>query len=253
MAREKPEAYADLTSRLQIDEQELDLWKRASENMYIPHDEELGITPQDDQFLYRDPVDVDELRKRGYILMNMHPLNLWRLQVAKQADVVLLNLVLPHWFSRDLKKANFDYYEPRTIHDSSLSPSIHSIVASEIGYHEKAYEYFTRTARMDLDDVKGNTAGGAHTACMGGSWMAIVYGFGGMRVFDGRVHLNPYVPAGWESYTFKVLFRGAQVRVDVTKHAVKLSLTRGERFELEACGQEVVLSAESPVWEIDRA
>lgn len=253
MARERPDAYADLTERLQIDAGELELWKRAAESMYIPHDESLGITPQDDQFLYRDPVDVDELRKRGYILMNMHPLNLWRFQVAKQADVVLLNLVLPHWFSPELKKANFDFYEPRTIHDSSLSPSIHSIIASEIGYHDKAYEYFTRTARMDLDDVKGNTAGGAHTACMGGSWMAIVYGFGGVRVFDGRVRLNPYVPAGWDSYSFKVLFRGAQVRVDVTKHAVTLSLTRGERFELDVCGQEVALSAESPVWECEPA
>jgi alpha,alpha-trehalose phosphorylase len=247
MAQEVPEKHAELMGRLGIDDVELELWKRAAENMYIGYDEELGITLQDDQFLYRDPVDVEQLKKRGYILMNMHPLNLWRFQVAKQADVVLLMLTLPHWFSRELKKANFDYYEPKTIHDSSLSPSIHSIIASEIGYHDKAYDYFMRTARMDLDDVKGNTAGGCHTACMGGSWMTIVYGFGGLRVYDGRVHLNPYVPEGWNSYSFKVLFRGSRVKVAVTKEATTLSLLEGDDIDLEVLGRSVALSTEAPI------
>lgn len=246
MAREAPKKHAELMSRLQIDAAELDLWKRAAENMNILYDEDLGINPQDDQFLYRDPVDVEELKKRGYILMNMHPLNLWRFQVAKQADVVLLMLTLSHWFSSELKKANFDYYEPRTIHDSSLSPSIHSIIASEIGYHDKAYEYFMRTARMDLDDVKGNTAGGAHTACMGGSWMTIVYGFGGLRVYDGKVHLNPYVPKGWDSYSFKILLRGTQIRVRVTRNMVGVSLVKGDGFDLEIHGTKVTLDKANP-------
>lgn len=246
MASEVPEKHAELTERLGIDDDELDLWKRAADNMYIGHDDELGITLQDDQFLYRDPVDVEELKKRGYILMNMHPLNLWRFQVAKQADVVLLMLTLPHWFSKELKKANFDYYEPKTIHDSSLSPSIHSIIASEIGYHDKAYDYFMRTARMDLDDVKGNTAGGCHTACMGGSWMTIVYGFGGLRVYDGKVHLAPYVPEGWTSYSFKVLFQGARVKVDVSRETVSLSLLEGGHIDLEVCGESVILNSAAP-------
>jgi len=249
MAFEVPKKYSELAERLGIDQAEIDLWKRAADNMYIGYDEKLGITLQDDQFLYRDPVDVEELKKRGYILMNMHPLNLWRFQVAKQADVVLLMLTLPHWFSNELKKANFDYYEPRTIHDSSLSPSIHSIIASEIGYYDKAYEYFVRTARMDLDDVKGNTAGGCHTACMGGSWMSIVYGFGGLRVYDGKVHLNPYVPKDWNSYSFKILFRGARLKVDVTRNNVMLTLVEGDRFDLELFGIAVTLTANTPVYE----
>jgi len=249
MAFEVPKKYSELAERLGIDQAEIDLWKRAADNMYIGYDEKLGITLQDDQFLYRDPVDVEELKKRGYILMNMHPLNLWRFQVAKQADVVLLMLTLPHWFSNELKKANFDYYEPRTIHDSSLSPSIHSIIASEIGYYDKAYEYFVRTARMDLDDVKGNTAGGCHTACMGGSWMSIVYGFGGLRVYDGKVHLNPYVPKDWNSYSFKILFRGARLKVDVNRSNVKLTLVEGDRFDLELFGIAVTLTANTPVYE----
>lgn len=250
MALEMPEKYSELAERLGIDQTEIDLWKRAADNMYIGYDEKLGITLQDDQFLYRDPVDVEELKKRGYILMNMHPLNLWRFQVAKQADVVLLMLTLPHWFSKELKKANFDYYEPKTIHDSSLSPSIHSIIASEIGYYDKAYEYFVRTARMDLDDVKGNTAGGCHTACMGGSWMSIVYGFGGLRVYDGKVHLNPYVPKDWRSYSFKILFRGARLKVDVNRTNVTLTLVEGERFDLELFGTAVTLTANTPVYEV---
>lgn len=250
MAQKTPGKHAELMDRLGIDDAEIDLWKRAADNMYIGYDEKLGITLQDDQFLYRDPVDVEELKKRGYILMNMHPLNLWRFQVAKQADVVLLMLTLPHWFSKDLKKANFDYYEPKTIHDSSLSPSIHSIIASEIGYHDKAYDYFVRTARMDLDDVKGNTAGGCHTACMGGSWMAIVYGFGGLRVYDGRIHLDPYVPERWRSYSFKVLFREARVKVDVGEHRVGLALVEGDSIELDVRGQTVALDKDRPVAQV---
>ncbi len=250
MAGEAPEKHKELMDRLGIDEAELDLWKRAADNMYIGYDEELGITPQDDQFLYRDPVDVEELKKRGYILMNMHPLNLWRFQVAKQADVVLLMLTLPHWFSKELKKANFDYYEPRTIHDSSLSPSIHSIIASEIGYHDKAYDYFMRTARMDLDDVKGNTAGGCHTACMGGSWMAIVYGFAGLRVYDGKVHLDPYVPEGWTSYSFKVLFQGARVKVEVTREGTRLTLVEGDHIALGVRGRQLALDTQRPTVQV---
>lgn len=249
---EYPDRHAELVDRLRITDEELALWRRAADNMYIGYDEALGITLQDDSFLTRDPVDIEELRKRGYILLNMHPLNLWRFQVAKQADVVLLNLVLPNWFSPELKKANFDYYEPKTIHDSSLSPSIHSIIASEIGYIDKAYEYFTRTARMDLDDVKGNTSGGAHTACMGGSWMTIVYGFGGMRVYDGKVHLNPYVPESWDSYSFKVLFKGARVQVDAAKGRVRLSLVEGDSMTIDVCGAEVELTKKDSLMEIRR-
>ena len=234
-----PGKWRELGSRLELTADELDLWKRAAESMYLPYNEELGINPQDDAFLYRDPVDIPTLQKRGYILLNMHPLNLWRTQCAKQADVVLLMLLMPHKFDADLKKRNYDFYEPRTIHDSSLSPSIHSILASEIGYHDQAYEYFTRTARMDLDDVKGNTAGGAHAACMGGSWMTIVYGFAGLRIIDGQIHLNPHLPEHWEGLEFKMRFGGTRIGVRVTHDGANVELLAGPALPVFAQGRAV--------------
>jgi alpha,alpha-trehalose phosphorylase len=242
MRRERPDQYRALVERLGLDDDEFDLWQRAADKMYLPYHEKLGVNPQDDAFLYRDPVDVAKLSQRGYILMNMHPLNIWRLQVAKQADVVLLMLLMPDRFSPELKRRNFDFYEPRTIHDSSLSPAIHSILANEIGYHDRAYDYFTRTARMDLDDVKGNAAGGVHAACMGGSWMAIVYGFGGLRVYDDRLHFRPYLPPAWTGYRFKVLFRGSRIGVAVAGDGASFRLLEGEGLDLEVNGETVELN-----------
>ncbi len=179
-----PEKNGKLVRKIDLREEELALWRKAADNMYIPFNERLNIHAQDDSYLYRDPIDLDKIAPEKMPSMDkLHPLNLWRLQASKQADVVLLMFLRSQEFPLKIKKSNYDFYEPRTIHDSSLSPSIFSIIASEIGYYDRAYDYFLYSCRMDLDDLKGTTRNGIHAACMGGTWMSIVHGFAGMRIY----------------------------------------------------------------------
>jgi len=172
-----PERLAVLCEKILLTKEEVSAWKKASEKMYIPEKVPNGIIPQDDCFMDMDPVDMDLIPKNTDIRHYNHPLNLWRMQVIKQADVLLMMFTLGQKFSLEEKKANYLYYEPKTNHGSSLSPCIHSIIASEIGLKEDAYGFFRQTALMDLNDFKNNTSGGMHSACLGGCWMTIVNGF----------------------------------------------------------------------------
>ncbi len=179
-----PEKLADILEKIHIDEKEIKLWKDAADKMYYRINEKYGIYEQDDKFVYNDAVDMDLIPKNFDIRVIFHPLDLWRIQVLKQADVVLLQFVLGDLFTNDEKKKNYDYYEPKTNHGSSLSATIHSIMANEIGYEDEAYEYFRSSAYMDIGDFKKNTSGGIHIACHGGVWMAVVNGFMGMRLYQ---------------------------------------------------------------------
>jgi alpha,alpha-trehalose phosphorylase len=171
----------------------------------------------------------------------MHPLNLWRIQVAKQADVVLAMFVHGHQYSVDQKKRNFEYYEPRTNHGSSLSACIHSIIASEIGKDQDAYDYFRQSVMMDLNDFKDNTGGGIHSACLGGTWMAVVNGFGGMRDYPDGLHFKPVLPAAWKGYRFQVMYKGARVKVDVKPAQTTFTLIQGQQAAFEVGGRKVTL------------
>jgi maltose phosphorylase len=126
-------------------------------------------------------------------------------------------------FDKETIKENFDFYEPMTVHESSLSPCVHSILAAGLGYEEKAYEMYMRTSRLDLDDYNHEAHEGLHITSMAGTWMSIVQGFGGMRVVNDELKFNPILPKGWKGYTFNVLFRGKVVCVEVNKSGVKIS------------------------------
>jgi maltose phosphorylase len=130
---------------------------------------------------------------------------------------------LEHEFDTDTIQKNFDFYEPFTVHESSLSPCIHSVLAAKIGNEEKAYEYYLRTARLDLDDYNNDTKDGCHITSMAGSWVAVVQGFAGMRIENDSVKLNPFIPSKWDSYTFRITFRGALLSIKVTKDNVEIS------------------------------
>ncbi|MNV70074.1 Maltose phosphorylase [compost metagenome] len=141
----------------------------------------------------------------------------------KQADVLQGLYFLSDRYDLETKKRNFDFYEPITVHESSLSPCIHSILASELGYKEKAYEMYLRTSRLDLDNYNNDTEDGCHTTSMAGTWMSIVHGFGGLRVQNDRLILKPSNPGHWTSYSFKIMFRGSRLQITVTDQSVTVT------------------------------
>jgi len=160
----------------------------------------------------------------------------------KQADVVLGLYLFENLFDKKTIRRNFDFYEPFTVHESSLSPCIHSIVACSIGEIEKGYHLYLRTARLDLDDYNDEVADGLHITSMAGTWLSIVQGFGGMRVIDNHLHFNPHIPEKWEAYAFNVIFRGTQLKIRVEKKKVILQRIKGEPIDLYVYNNLIHLS-----------
>ncbi|CDG84006.1 glycoside hydrolase family 65 protein [Janthinobacterium agaricidamnosum] len=242
----EPEQFARIAALMALDPAEPAAWRRAAQLMRLPYDAALQIHAQDDSFLSKKVWDFANTPKEKYpLLLNYHPMVIYRHQVCKQADVVLALLLLSDEFSAEDKQRDFDYYEPLTTHDSSLSSCIYSIIASEIGYHDKAYDFFMETARLDLDDTHGNTHYGVHTAAMAGTWMGVAYGFAGMRVAHGALRFAPTLPAKWRHYTFKIHFKGALLQVRVEPGRTEYRLLQGDalRFSHHAEALELTLSA----------
>jgi alpha,alpha-trehalose phosphorylase len=231
-----PTRYQTIAAKLQpaLEESELADWARAAESMLIPYDAERGLFAQDDGFFQRPLWRWDWGNRDGQkVLLNrFHYLVIYRHQVCKQADVMLSFFLLPDRATLEQKRRNFDYYEPITTHDSSLSTCTYGILASEIGYRPMAYQYFMQTARMDLDDSHGNVAAGVHIANMAGTWMSVVNGFGGLRLEQGAQpgqsipHYKPYMPAAWDSYSFRVRHQQHCIlEVTLTRQAQEVEVT----------------------------
>lgn len=239
LLREKyPEKLEQLTEKCGLDDEEFALWRRASDNMYLPYSKELDMYMQDDNFIYKDPIDIEKIpREKMPLLSHLHPLNLWRYQVCKQADIVLLCFICSEFFTLEERRKIFDYYEPKTIHESSLSASIHSIVACDIGNTGEAYGYLKQSARMDLDNVKGNTRRGLHAACMGAAWMMVVNGYGGLRIYGDTLRFRPFIQEGWNNYRFTVLFHGTRLGVTVDKKGTTYTILEGAAITIEHYGE----------------
>jgi trehalose/maltose hydrolase-like predicted phosphorylase len=239
MKENQKEAYNKLVGKIGLKEDELEFWKKAAENMYIPYNEELKIHPQDDSFLDRSPWDFANTPKENYpLLMHYHPLVIYRHQVCKQADLVLAEVLLSHKFSLEQKKRDYDFYEKLTTHDSSLSTCIFSVAACEIGYYDKAYEYFIKTARMDLDNNHGNSKDGIHAANMAGTWMCVVNGFGGVRVCEDKLSISPYLPDHWKKYSFRISYKKRLIQVTVDKLGASYKLLEGDSITIIEGGKE---------------
>ena len=230
---EQPVAFGALQADLHLDLAEVDAWDRAAGAMHIPYDDALGVTPQDDNFLEREVWDLDATPPEKFPLMlHFHPLSIYRQQVLKQADVVMAMFMLGNEFSIEQKRRNFDYYDPLTTGDSSLSASTQSVVAAEIGQEEAACRYFDLALLMDLADVARNVTDGVHVASSAGVWMAVVFGFGGVRDFDGRLSVDPHLPARWNSVSFSLRFQGRQLRVRLGHKTERYLLEAGETLEI---------------------
>ncbi|RQD79413.1 MAG: glycoside hydrolase family 65 protein, partial [Halanaerobium sp. MSAO_Bac5] len=237
-----PEKYNKLLDKIDFSQEELEDFKKIAENIYLPYNKDLEITPQDDSFLSKNPIEVDNIPEEELPLVkNWHPLIIWRYQVIKQADVILLMLQLGDQFSKELKTKNYDYYEPKTTHDSSLSPAIYSIIAAEIGYKKQSYNYFIQTARLDLDDYNENAYQGVHTACMGGTWLALVQGFTGMRMFNGKLYFHPHLPENMDEYQFRIRFQGSQIEITVSEKETNYLLISGDKIEFKHYDELIIL------------
>lgn len=243
-----PQHYQRLVQDIGLTEEEIMSWLQAADDMFVPFNDELGIYAQDDTFLSKEKWDFDNTPVDKYpLLLNFHPLVIYRHQVLKQADLVMALFLLGEQFTIEDKTRNYNYYEPLTTHDSSLSPCIHSIVSAEIGDLEGAYSYFDRTVRMDLDDINRNAKDGLHTAAMSGSWMSIVNGFGGMRLNEGMLCFSPFLPTQWVSYRFKIVNRGQLIEISVTHEGVEYTLLEGSGLEIRHKGHILTLSPQTAI------
>ncbi len=244
----RPEAYQHLVHETGLRPDEVTEWSRAADRMYVPYDQERGINPQDENFLEKEVWDFRNTPVTKYpLLLHFHPLIIYRHQVIKQADVVLSMVLLGNEFSEEQKRRNFDYYDPLTTGDSSLSACVQSILAAEIGYEQKALEYFQYALLMDLADVGGNVVDGAHVASTGGVWMSLTYGFGGLRDFDGQLSFDPRLPSSWGRLRFPLRFHDRHLLVDITHDTLTISVTAGEAVELSVRERKFTVEPGNPL------
>ncbi len=248
LAATRPEEYSQMVARLGLDENEILEWNRASQSMSIPFDEHLGIHPQDAHFLEREMWDLENTpASKRPLLLHYHPLVIYRFQVLKQADVVLALFLQGEYFTAEQKLANFEYYDPITTGDSTLSAVVQSIIAAEVGYHELALQYFHNALFVDLADLHHNTADGVHIASTGGTWSALVSGFGGMRDHRGHISFDPRLPASWPELSFKMTIRGTRLRIVVTQKDITFKVEDGDSVSVSVRGESVTATSAFPV------
>jgi maltose phosphorylase len=244
-----PEKYQQLLGKMELNvAEETAFWQKIVEGMYFPEDQKLGIFLQQEGYLDKEQILVDDLDA------SQRPLNqkwswdrILRSCFIKQADVLQGLFLFEERYDIPTLKRNFDFYEARTVHESSLSPCIHSILAAKIGAYDKAYEMYVRTARLDLDDYNNDTEDGCHITSMAGTWMAVVHGFGGLSIREGKLHLSPFLPEKWNSYTFKIRFRTSLIVVKIDAGSVTLENETDQNTALFLHGREHALNSRSKV------
>ncbi|MBR9920533.1 MAG: glycoside hydrolase family 65 protein [Bacteroidetes bacterium] len=219
-----PEKYEALSDRIKFYEYtETPEWQKVVDNMYLPEDEKLNIFVQHDGFLDKDirPVSTLEASDRP-LNQNWSWDRILRSCFIKQADTLQGLYFFEDQFDLDTIRRNFEFYEPMTVHESSLSPCVHAIQAARLGMEDKAYEMYVRTARLDLDDYNNDTEDGCHITSMAGTWMALVKGFGGFRIEADKLTFRPFIPGSWDKYTFKIVYRGSKLRVEVDQQKARI-------------------------------
>ncbi|OCG72828.1 glycoside hydrolase family 65 protein [Microbacterium sediminis] len=244
MAANAPDAYRALVDRVKMDPGEPEAWERAADAIVIPFEESFGIHPQDSLFLQREVWDLEHTpASQRPLLLHFHPLVIYRFQVLKQADVVLALFLQGNHFSPEQKLADFEYYDPLTTGDSTLSAVVQSILAAEVGYQDLAREYFEHALYVDLADLHNNTSDGVHVASAGGVWTALVCGFGGMRDHFGELSFDPRLPVDWPELSFPLLWHGAQLGVTVRRDIRRVEHQHGDEVEFRVRGTLYSVSA----------
>ena len=245
---EYPLDHKRITEKVKITDAELQSWKKVSDNMYFPFSEEYKVYLQQDGFLDKDLVRVADLDK------SQRPINqkwswdrILRSPYIKQADVLQCFYFFEDHFTKEELKNNFEFYESFTVHESSLSPCVHSIQAALLDKMEMAYTFYLRTSRLDLDDYNKEVEEGCHITSMAGTWMSIVEGFGGMRIKDDKLHFSPKIPKEWKGYSFKINFRNQILKVAITPNETTFSIDGNSNLEIIVNGKTVTLSPKNSV------
>lgn len=249
MRENAPDRLTKLLNKIGFTSEDEERIAKAAENMYLPYNDEYGIYMQDDSYLYEDPVDMTKIPMNVDLRGLYHPLDLWRLQVSKQADVCLATFLHGDFFSKDQKERCYAYYEKRCNHGSSLSPAIYSISAAELDRPE-AYEFFRYTAYMDLYDFKGNTSNGIHIACNGGVWMSVINGFLGMRHYKDGLHFEPKIPKAWNKYSTDITYKGAVIGIEVSHGKTAFTIKSGDSVKFYISGKAIVLTNSNNSFEL---
>ncbi len=234
--------YKRIMGKTKLNDRELDSWKEVADNMYFPFSEKHNVFLQQDGFLDKELVQVKDLSKTE------RPINqkwswdrILRSPYIKQADVLQGFYLFEEDFSTESLEKHFDFYEPFTVHESSLSPCVHSIQAAKLGRMEQAYTFYLRTSRLDLDDYNKEVEEGLHITSMAGTWMSIVEGFGGMRVVADKLSFYPQIPMQWKAYSFKVNFRNRIIKVHVTEKETSFELHGDDEMSIRVNGKRVAL------------
>ncbi|MBA80502.1 MULTISPECIES: glycoside hydrolase family 65 protein [unclassified Leeuwenhoekiella] len=248
VAQEFGSDYKRISGQTELKEEELKSWAEVAEKMYLPYSEEQGVYLQQDSFLDKELVTVADLSK------SERPINqkwswdrILRSPYIKQADTLQAFYVFEEDFSDDQLKKHFDFYEPFTVHESSLSPCVHAIQAAKLGQMDQAYEFYLRTSRLDLDDYNKEVHEGLHITSMAGTWMSVVEGFGGMRIKDNTLSFDPKMPEAWDGFSFKLNYRNQILKVAVGKNKTVFTLNDGEDLTLLINGKKVTVKGGSSV------
>ena len=216
-----------------------------AKNMFIPFDSSTGIYEQHDGFFNLPHIDIRSIPVTDFPLYhNWSYDRIYRNDMIKQPDVLMFMFLYNQEFSTESKKINYEYYEPRCIHESSLSPSIHSIFASELGRHKEAFDFFGFATRMDLDNYNRNTHEGLHITSIAAAWMNIVYGFAGMRSDGEILSFSPSIPEFWAFYSFRILYRDAVLNINVNKEKVSIRTVNNQEADIKLYSREYKVNSE---------
>jgi kojibiose phosphorylase len=246
MLKEKyPEHYYAISNKICLTNEEIEKCKKVEEKIYIPYDKDKKLIEQFEGYFDKKDYVIDKFDENN---MPIWPegVDITRLgdtQLIKQADVVMLMLLLGEEFDEETKRINYEYYEKRTMHKSSLGPSMYAIMGLKVGDHKNAYQSFMRSANVDLVDNQGNTKEGLHAASAGGTWQVAVFGFGGMEIDkEGILNINPWLPEKWDKLSYKVFWKGNLIEVIVTKEDVSVKKLEGKgNIKVKVKGKEITL------------
>jgi alpha,alpha-trehalose phosphorylase len=239
--------YPDQAGALGVDQAEIERWQRAAESMVVPFDDELGVTQQSEGFTRYRHWDFSKTSADHYPLLMHYPYALlYSSQVIKQADLVFALYLCGDQFTPEQKRRDFEYYEPITVRDSSLSASIQSIVAAEVGHLDLAYRYFRETALVDLQNLAGNTKDGLHLASLSGACLAVVAGFGGLRNYGQGLSFAPRLPDALTMLRFHLVIRGRRLRVEIRSDHACYEVLEGDPLTIRHHGEPLTLQPGTP-------